>query len=168
MKRELIRMVFNATCTSFTFEVLSFVLLPAKLAPDLNQTSIIQTFIICFCCAFGAVYPFSVCQERIKTYIISYISMVVILFGLGIFVFGLIPCEMAVIVTILLCGIGVYGLCLFGAIQKDEEVANQVNRQLQKRRQVKIVHDVDDDFMSGDDSIIENQAIHKTGGYHDA
>ncbi len=134
MKHDLFRQCLIGTCISFSVELLAFSLLPDPLVPALNRTTILQTFVICVCCSIGALTPFAWIEHMIKAYLLSAIQLLSVLFGMGMFVFDLIPFDWGVAVTIIICCIVIYALCSLSFARKDEQDADLINQHLQKRR----------------------------------
>lgn len=134
MKRDFLRQCLIGTCISFTVELLAFCLLPDPLVPLLNRTTILQTFVICVCCSFAALIPFVWIEHMIKALVLSAVQLLCVLFGIGIFIFDLIPFDWGVMITIVLCCIVIYVLCSLSFARKDEQDADLINRRLEQRR----------------------------------
>lgn len=138
MIREWIRNWMIGTFISFGVEMLAFVLLPQELAPDLNQITVLQTFVICMVCAMAAILPFSVMEHRLHAFLVSALLLLGSLFGVGVILFELIPFEGSVLLSVAFCCILIYSLCYLILLRKDEQDAKAINQRLLKRRQMRM------------------------------
>ena len=124
-----------ATCCAFTVEVMSFVILPEALAPRITIPVLSQTFILSFLGASTVVILSSIDFKSIWTfYLVSYLSLASVVFGVGSFVFDLIPLKIPVYLSVLVTFICIYVVNYFVMCDRNRNDAEIINRYLQEQK----------------------------------
>lgn len=133
--KQIIKSIITITCCSYTMMILFFILSTDVIAPDINRTSLWQTFLICFGCAITVQFIGIIeMKNQWMHHIISYLSIVCCVFGIGSFVLRLIPFDFIVYAAISMFTLCIYMVCWFLYFKKNKSDADFINEQLQERR----------------------------------
>lgn len=130
---EYIQYSIIGVCVSFTVELIAFVILPDNMVPTLTDTVMLQTFVICVCGSFMALLPACfVSVWSLKGFALSYCLLMLTIFGIGHYVFQLIPIEWESAVGIIGCSFMIYAVCFFTMYKKEQLDAEEINKHLAK------------------------------------
>lgn len=125
-------------CCSYTMMILFFIFSGEDIAPHLNRTTLWQTFIICLSCTLSVLLITKLeLKRQWMLHISTYVMLIICIFGIGSYVFGLIPFDPMIFLAILFFTFCIYIVCWFCFFTKNKNDAKYINQQLQDRRKVK-------------------------------
>lgn len=136
--KKWMRDTVSITCCSYTMMILFFLVSSSEIAPDINKTTLGQTFLICLSCAV-AVQIISRLEFKGQwlQHILMYLTLILCIFGVGSFGLRLIPLTPIVILSILCFTLCIYFVCWFLFFTKNKSDADFINAQLASRRKEK-------------------------------
>lgn len=136
--KKWMRDTIAVTCCSYTMMVLFFLVSSSEVAPDINRTTLGQTFLICFCCAVASqIISRLEFKGQWLQHILMYLTLILCIFGVGSFGLQLIPLTPIVVLSILFFTLCIYLVCWFFFFTINKSDADFINAQLASRRKEK-------------------------------
>lgn len=126
-----LKRLITVISSSFTTIMLAFAILPETLVPTLQSTVILQTFIICVCAStISNIVSFIDFKQEWTSVITCFLSVCIVVFGIGIGIFQIIPQTWEIITWIFISIIIIYSLCYFLLLTKNQSDADKINEML--------------------------------------